>query len=171
MLADSALDKAKEKGLAMLQPPAPTTPLVFSEFGTRRRRSFQAQDIVIRGLIEAHKQFKDRGGQQGALAGTSNVRLPSSLPSRLFDLCFSGLPRAEIRSQARWDDRSRVDHGHRLRVWIQGCQWKSNGYVGGRSARSPIRTSASLTNGSVSSRGERSALDDADGYLHGAGIL
>ncbi|KAM0791366.1 hypothetical protein ACM66B_005831 [Microbotryomycetes sp. NB124-2] len=40
-----------------------------SEFGTRRRRTYQAQDIVIRGLRDANKATKG----PGRLAGTSNV--------------------------------------------------------------------------------------------------
>ncbi|KAH7912012.1 Quinolinate phosphoribosyl transferase [Hygrophoropsis aurantiaca] len=42
---------------------------VFSEFGTRRRRSFQTQDIVISNIIRASK---DTAGQ-GKFAGTSNA--------------------------------------------------------------------------------------------------
>ncbi|KAL2439018.1 Nicotinate phosphoribosyltransferase [Exophiala dermatitidis] len=42
---------------------------VFSEFGTRRRRSFHTQDLVIRGLLRASKEE----GLPGQLAGTSNV--------------------------------------------------------------------------------------------------
>lgn len=41
----------------------------FSEFGTRRRRSFQAQDTVVQALIQASKDVVGRGG----LSGTSNV--------------------------------------------------------------------------------------------------
>ncbi|KAF9448625.1 nicotinate phosphoribosyltransferase [Macrolepiota fuliginosa MF-IS2] len=43
-----------------------------SEFGTRRRRSSQAQDIVMQGLIRASK---DNTNPQGRLSGTSNVHL------------------------------------------------------------------------------------------------
>ncbi|KZT63456.1 nicotinate phosphoribosyltransferase [Daedalea quercina L-15889] len=43
----------------------------FSEFGTRRRRSYHAQDIVIRGLVRASKDFPG----PGKLTGTSNVHL------------------------------------------------------------------------------------------------
>ncbi|KAF7312192.1 Nicotinate phosphoribosyltransferase [Mycena indigotica] len=44
---------------------------VFSEFGTRRRRSFATQDIVLKSLIKATEDVKSNG----KLAGTSNVYL------------------------------------------------------------------------------------------------
>ena len=66
-------EKAKGKSLALLSPPSPIHPLLYSEFGTRRRRSFQAQDLVMRGLIEGHEEWKARGGEIGGLSGTSNV--------------------------------------------------------------------------------------------------
>ena len=44
-----------------------------SEFGTRRRRSFQAQDIVVQALVRASKEIPSTGG----LIGTSNVKWPS----------------------------------------------------------------------------------------------
>lgn len=71
--SDLQAEKAKRKALELLQPPQPTGPLLFSEFGTRRRRSFKAHDLVIRGLIEGQKEWKGNGGQGGGLAGTSNV--------------------------------------------------------------------------------------------------
>ncbi|KAK2463479.1 hypothetical protein APHAL10511_004565 [Amanita phalloides] len=43
---------------------------VISEFGTRRRRSYAAQDLVIAGLIRAAKE-----GISGSLHGTSNLHL------------------------------------------------------------------------------------------------
>ncbi|KDR76409.1 hypothetical protein GALMADRAFT_247886 [Galerina marginata CBS 339.88] len=43
----------------------------FSEFGTRRRRSFNAQDIVIQALVRASKDIRG----QGRFSGTSNVHL------------------------------------------------------------------------------------------------
>jgi nicotinic acid phosphoribosyltransferase len=72
-------EKAKAKAIALLSPKAPTTPAAFSEFGTRRRRSFQVQDLVLRGLIEGHEELKAKGGKHGVLTGTSNVC--SLLPS------------------------------------------------------------------------------------------
>ncbi|WVQ81744.1 nicotinate phosphoribosyltransferase [Cryptococcus sp. DSM 104549] len=72
---DGQLELAKKKALDLLRPPAPITSLAFSEFGTRRRRSFQTQDIIIRGLIEGFEEYKAGGGKTGLLAGTSNVYL------------------------------------------------------------------------------------------------
>ena len=66
-------EKAKAKAIALLAPEAPTTPAAFSEFGTRRRRSFQVQDLVLRGLIEGHEELKAKGRTHGVLTGTSNV--------------------------------------------------------------------------------------------------
>lgn len=48
-----------------------------SEFGTRRRRSFKAQEIVIQAFVRASLEVPSKGG----LAGTSNVtKLISWLP-------------------------------------------------------------------------------------------
>ncbi|CAA7265593.1 unnamed protein product [Cyclocybe aegerita] len=41
----------------------------FSEFGTRRRRSYQTQDIVLQALVRASREIPSSGG----LSGTSNV--------------------------------------------------------------------------------------------------
>jgi nicotinate phosphoribosyltransferase len=73
--ADSGAGKAKAKSQQLLSPPSPITPLIFSEFGTRRRRSLQVQDIVIKGLVEGFEAYEMDGGGEGALAGTSNVRV------------------------------------------------------------------------------------------------
>ena len=43
---------------------------IVSEFGTRRRRSYKTQDLVVRELIEA---YKNTPSSRGRLAGTSNV--------------------------------------------------------------------------------------------------
>ncbi|ODV95068.1 hypothetical protein PACTADRAFT_76641 [Pachysolen tannophilus NRRL Y-2460] len=42
----------------------------FSEFGTRRRRSFHAQDLVIKGLVQYQSEHPEK---KQLLAGTSNV--------------------------------------------------------------------------------------------------
>lgn len=66
---------AKKKAKELLSPPEGVNPIVFSEFGTRRRRSFAVHDTVMRGLMEGWKEWKAEGGTGGALAGTSNVYL------------------------------------------------------------------------------------------------
>lgn len=71
------IELAKKKALDLFNPPAPTTSLVVSEFGTRRRRSFKAQDIVMRGLVAGYEEYKCKGGNQGVLSGTSNVSIRS----------------------------------------------------------------------------------------------
>ena len=43
---------------------------IISEFGTRRRRSYRTQDLVVDELIKA---YKDTPSGLGRLAGTSNV--------------------------------------------------------------------------------------------------
>ncbi|KAL1412964.1 nicotinate phosphoribosyltransferase [Vanrija albida] len=72
---DGQYELAKQKAHALLSPPAPVKSLIFSEFGTRRRRSFAVHDLVMRGLIAGHDEWKAAGGQGGALTGTSNVYL------------------------------------------------------------------------------------------------
>ena len=48
----------------------------FSEFGTRRRRSYVAQELVLKGLkraAEKYKQSVNNGDASGRFLGTSNV--------------------------------------------------------------------------------------------------
>lgn len=51
--------------------------LAFSEFGTRRRRSYEVQKEVIEGLRMGEERYWNevggRGGKKGGLVGTSNV--------------------------------------------------------------------------------------------------
>lgn len=44
-----------------------------SEFGSRRRRTYKAHDIVMRGLVAANAEVSDGGKGKGKLVGTSNV--------------------------------------------------------------------------------------------------
>jgi hypothetical protein len=67
--------RASDKAYRLLQESQGN--LLFSEFGTRRRRSWETQKEVIQGLKEGEERFwKDVGGRQGkkgGLVGTSNV--------------------------------------------------------------------------------------------------
>ncbi|KAH9824384.1 Quinolinate phosphoribosyl transferase [Melampsora americana] len=45
----------------------------FIEFGTRRRRSYETQRLVIQGLLEGLSDLNSQSDHQGALIGTSNV--------------------------------------------------------------------------------------------------
>ena len=62
----SVTESAYGKGRALLE-----AGCTFSEFGTRRRRSYHTQDLVVRALAQA---FRDAPGK-GRFSGTSNVRL------------------------------------------------------------------------------------------------
>lgn len=57
---------AYQKGVALLQGGC-----TFSDFGTRRRRDFHTQELVIKGLVRASKDVRG----PGSLSGTSNVYL------------------------------------------------------------------------------------------------
>lgn len=59
------VETAYRKGQALLE-----AGCTFSEFGTRRRRSFCTQDLAVRSLIRASNDMPDKG----KLSGTSNVR-------------------------------------------------------------------------------------------------
>nr|ODN86950.1 nicotinate phosphoribosyltransferase [Cryptococcus depauperatus CBS 7841] len=72
---EGQLESAKQKALSLLNPPAPITPLNFSEFGTRRRRSFLAHDIILRGLLVGYDEYMAKGERKGVFVGTSNVFL------------------------------------------------------------------------------------------------
>ncbi|KAJ5109409.1 Nicotinate phosphoribosyltransferase [Penicillium angulare] len=60
-------EKAYRKGCTLLE-----NGCVFSEFGTRRRRDYHTQDIVMTGLTRAAEEAK-KNGWKGVLTGTSNV--------------------------------------------------------------------------------------------------
>ncbi|TNY18322.1 Quinolinate phosphoribosyl transferase [Rhodotorula diobovata] len=71
------LEQAHRKGLALFR-----AGCLLSEFGSRRRRTYRAHDIVMRGLVRAQDECaREDGaegegegkGERGKLAGTSNV--------------------------------------------------------------------------------------------------
>ena len=61
------VDKAYEKGAKLLQEGC-----IFSEFGTRRRRDYHTQDLVLQGLRRAEAEGAQKGWT-GKLSGSSNV--------------------------------------------------------------------------------------------------
>jgi nicotinate phosphoribosyltransferase len=64
---EGQVEKAYQKGLKLLQEGC-----IFSEFGTRRRRDYHTQDLVLQGLRRAVDEGKT-SGWKGKLSGTSNV--------------------------------------------------------------------------------------------------
>ncbi|KAA6410266.1 MAG: nicotinate phosphoribosyltransferase [Lasallia pustulata] len=60
-------ENAYHKALKLLEPGC-----IFSEFGSRRRRDYRTQDLVIRGLKRASAEAEKKG-LKGKLSGTSNV--------------------------------------------------------------------------------------------------
>ncbi|KAF9267639.1 nicotinate phosphoribosyltransferase [Marasmius fiardii PR-910] len=69
---DGQEELAFEKGQALLK-----AGCNFNEFGTRRRRSYKNQDIVVKGLVRASQETRG----PGTLLGSSNVHL-----ARLYDI-------------------------------------------------------------------------------------
>ncbi|RPB01713.1 nicotinate phosphoribosyltransferase [Choiromyces venosus 120613-1] len=61
-------EKAYAKGLQLLE-----NGCLLSEFGTRRRRSYHTQELVLNGLVRAMADYEINGGGKGKLSGTSNV--------------------------------------------------------------------------------------------------
>ncbi|KAL7267159.1 nicotinate phosphoribosyltransferase, partial [Rhizina undulata] len=61
-------EKAYDKAMELLN-----SGCCFSEFGTRRRRSYYTQELVIEGLIKARDEYVKQGGTEGKFLGTSNV--------------------------------------------------------------------------------------------------
>jgi len=64
---DGQFERAKDKGLKLLEDGC-----IFSEFGSRRRRDYRTQDLVIQGLKAAQEEASQKGWK-GKLSGTSNV--------------------------------------------------------------------------------------------------
>lgn len=75
---DACREIAYKKTKAMLD-----AGCVFSEFGTRRRRSFKTHDIVVGAAARAAQDYEKEGGKKGKLVGTSNVCLFSTSLVRL----------------------------------------------------------------------------------------
>jgi len=66
---DGQEEKAYEKGMRLLEAGCSV-----SEFGTRRRRDYHTQALVLRGLVKAKKEG-EKTGLPGKILGTSNVHL------------------------------------------------------------------------------------------------
>lgn len=64
---DGQVEKAYNKGTALLEGGC-----IFSEFGSRRRRDYHTQDLVLQGLCRAADEGA-KAGWSGKLSGTSNV--------------------------------------------------------------------------------------------------
>ncbi len=64
---EGQVEKAYQKGIALLEQGC-----IFSEFGTRRRRDYHTQDLVLQGLRRAADEGK-AAAWKGKLSGTSNV--------------------------------------------------------------------------------------------------
>ena len=60
-------EKAYRKGCELIE-----NGCIFSEFGSRRRRDYHTQDLVMKGLVRAGNEGKEKGWK-GAFSGTSNV--------------------------------------------------------------------------------------------------
>lgn len=63
---DGQVEKAFKKTVELFE-----NDIFFSEFGTRRRRSFNTQDLVMKGIMRAVEQFSEKGKKM--FLGTSNV--------------------------------------------------------------------------------------------------
>lgn len=61
------VEKARRKGAQLLE-----NGCIFSEFGSRRRRDYHTQDLVLQGLRQAQDDAA-HNGWKGKLSGTSNV--------------------------------------------------------------------------------------------------
>ena len=64
---DGQIEKARQKGHVLLEKGCK-----FSEFGTRRRRDYHTQELVLEGLLLARRKG-EKENWPGELQGTSNV--------------------------------------------------------------------------------------------------
>ena len=74
---------------------------IISEFGTRRRRSYRIQDLVVGELIKA---YKNTPSSRGRLAGTSNVRQRWLNPLNTSSNTGTGSPGSTTRYSTHWND-------------------------------------------------------------------
>lgn len=70
---DGQRERARRKGETLLQHGA-----LFSEFGSRRRRDYHTQELVLHGLQDA-RDVGQKEGWTGKLTGTSNVHFAMKL--------------------------------------------------------------------------------------------
>ena len=93
------LEQAYLKGIHLFE-----NGILLSEFGSRRRRSYQSQDLVIRGLVRAHKAVAEKNA--GRLSGTSNVRFALSTNLWTIHYWLDVLPAAfcsKVWTQSSWN--------------------------------------------------------------------
>ncbi|KAF2141014.1 uncharacterized protein K452DRAFT_229409 [Aplosporella prunicola CBS 121167] len=64
---EGQVEKARDKALKLLE-----NGCIFSEFGSRRRRDYHTQDLVLKGIMLASKDAEAKG-LKGKISGTSNV--------------------------------------------------------------------------------------------------
>jgi len=64
---DNQVERAREKGLKLLEQGC-----LVSEFGSRRRRDYHTQQLVLEGLLQA-QHHGDTHSYKGKITGTSNV--------------------------------------------------------------------------------------------------
>ncbi|OZJ03431.1 hypothetical protein BZG36_03186 [Bifiguratus adelaidae] len=87
----------------------------FSEFGTRRRRDYRTQDIVLANCVKTHETYKKQHQDgKGALTGTSNVHFAMKYNIRAIGTvaheffmgisAIDGLPRANRNALTRWHE-------------------------------------------------------------------
>lgn len=78
-MCDECTDLAYEKGKRLVE-----AGCAFSEFGTRRRRSYHVHDLVVGQLARAAKDYSEKG----KFLGTSNV-CPTTISWRSLPMLIS----------------------------------------------------------------------------------
>ncbi|KAK4702232.1 nicotinate phosphoribosyltransferase, partial [Phenoliferia sp. Uapishka_3] len=108
---------AKEKGKTLFG-----AGCVVSEFGTRRRRSYLSQDLVMQGLLSANEEY-GKGEGRGKLAGTSNIHFAQKYDVAAIGTIAHGMA-CYFGSSCKL-----TDSGDLLAEWIMGIA-AMHGYVG-----------------------------------------